>query len=213
MTNQISYNNTTHQDADADVRSSVVNPLYYSSSASYGATDGKRYSVSGARGRSVAYSDARRDDMKEDSSAAGHAAEHEEQRDELLGVLAKEREKHDASHARTMGLLQKKDDMIDELSVACDEAHERIAELERVVEEEQMKRRDAESKVERLETTEKELRRGAEEQKKSYDRMIKGLHEEMQVLHDGVTQKAAEVDAEREHRKNVEIHMEDVSQG
>lgn len=198
MTNQISMN-TRQQHPDDDARSSVVNPLFHTSSVSY----------SGGRGRSVSYSDARRDDMKEEIRVLrGMQRQHEEQRDELLGVLAKEREKYDASQAKTLGLLEKKDDVIDELSVVCDEAHAQIADLERVLEEEKEKRREAEVLLD----SEKEIRHGVEEQKKSYDRVVKGLRDEVQVLRDGVAHKAMELDAEKEHRKNVEAHMDDVSQ-
>jgi hypothetical protein len=136
----------------------------------------------------------------------------EKQRDDLLGLLAQEREKNDARNSKTLGLLQKKDGVIDELSRQCDDASDRIAELENLLEEERENLLKAERRIEELVDLSVGLRDELKKHEEETQLMVEAHQKEVHDLEEMCMRKNMDLDVEKESRKELESNMEDVAQ-
>ena len=136
----------------------------------------------------------------------------EKQRDDLLGLLAQEREKNDARHSKTLVLLQKKDVVIEDLSRQCDDASDRIAELENLLEEERENLLKAERRIEELVDVSIGLRDELKKHEGETQLMVEAHQKEVHDLEETCMRKDMDLDVERESRKELESNMEDVAQ-
>ena len=119
----------------------------------------------------------------------------EEQHDELLGVLSQERAKNDARNAKTLGLLQKKDALIEELTDQYDDALQRVQDLESALEEEKIGRDADEARVSRL------------------SREVDAYKNRIQEIEDTLSRTTKDLEVEKQARAEIEANMEEVAQG
>lgn len=201
-THDISYDEGTTARQSVAVSQSIMNPMF-----------SNKTMQDGSIGRRISITPRVVDDLKEEiQTMRDMLRQQEEQRDELLAVMAQERASNDARHAKTLGLLQKKDVVIDELSHQCDEASERIYDLELLLEEERRRRVDTENTMETLIKKEETLMQDLKDKDEEHRTIVAEYQNQIRGMEENITRKESELDAEKQARLDIESNMDDVAQ-
>jgi hypothetical protein len=192
-------------DSEARGLSQKENPLFISDLT---AGDGhnrhgvaRRYSHTPSTGSSVLLAEELKEEVR---MLRGLQREGEKAKEELIEALEVEKEKNEARNDTMMGLLEKKDVIIEEMSKERDQASAMIGTLESMLEDERKRGVESEAKVKELMDIRNTLKEELDAEKEGHEADVGYLEDQLMHIR-------MELDVEKATKEELESNMEEVA--